>query len=83
MTTELPKTMTLPDGKVIPVFPFQAGTELSPEAAALQKSAERASKNAVQAAFAKGLPVTIGRDGKILRLYPDGHEEIVGEYAAQ
>ena len=83
MTTELPKTMTLPDGKVIPVFPFESGKATSSEAAALQKSAERASKNAVQAAFAKGLPVTVGRDGKIIRLYPDGREEIIGEYPAQ
>ena len=83
MTTELPKTMTLPDGKVIPIFPFESGKTPSREAAALQKSAERASKNAVRAAFAKGLPVTIGRNGKILRLYPDGHEEIIGEYPAQ
>lgn len=83
MTTELPKTVTLPDGKVIPVIPFESGKALSPEAAALQKSAERASQNAVQAAFSKGLPVTVGRDGKILRLYPDGREEIVGEYPVQ
>ena len=83
MTTEFPKTMTLPDGKVISVFPIGSGKALSPEAAALQKSAERASQNAVRAAFSKGLPVTVGRDGKILRLYPDGHEEVVGEYPVQ
>ena len=83
MSAEIPKIVTLPDGKEIPVSVIKSDAELSPEAASLQKSAEKASKNAVETAFSKGLSVTVGRDGKILRLYPDGREEIVGEYPVQ
>jgi hypothetical protein len=34
-------------------------------------------------AFAAGLPVSFIRDGKIVLLYADGHEEIVEDVAAK
>ena len=83
MPEELPKTVTLPDGQLVPVTKVGSHSEISPEVAVLQRAAERASWNAVQAAFSKGLPVTVGCDGKILRKYPDGREEVIGEYPVQ
>ena len=79
MDEKLPKTVTLPNGAVVPVKVADKD-DLPPEIRALVKSAARAGKNAVKKLHAKGIPASFGRDGKLIKLYPDGHEEVIGEY---
>jgi len=55
-------------------------TELDEEEKKLVACAKAASRDAVRAAFAAGLSITIGRDGKIIQVAPDGTETIIGEY---
>lgn len=76
--TALPDKITLADGTVLPVItPDKAEeTDISK---ALKQVASAMGKEAVEEAFKLGLPVTVGKGDKIIRLYPDGHEEIVGE----
>lgn len=59
---------------------YRFNTKLTPEEQKLADCAKEASRKAVQAAFAAGLSITIGRDGKLIRVDPDGTETIIGEY---
>jgi len=40
-------------------------------------SVNRAIEKQINETWAAGLPITIGRDGKIIKIYPDGTEEVV------
>jgi len=44
----------------------------------LAAAAAAASKAAVERTFAAGRPITIFRDGKLIQIYPDRHEEVIG-----
>lgn len=79
MDEKLPKTVMLPNGAVVPVKVADKD-HLPPEIQALMKSAARAGKNAIRNLHNKGIPASFGRDGKLIKLYPDGHEEVIGEY---
>ena len=54
-------------------------TELSDEEKKLAAAAEAASREAVQAAFAAGLSITVGKNGKLVEIAPDGTETILGD----
>lgn len=54
-------------------------TELSDEEKKLAAAAEAASREAVQAAFAAGLSITVGKNGKLIEIAPDGTETILGD----
>jgi len=54
-------------------------TELSNEEKKLVAAAEAASREAVQAAFAAGLSITVGKNGKLVKIAPDGTETIIGD----
>ena len=70
--------ITLPDGRLVKV---SYSTCSSTETEKLRKAAEETGRVAVKTAFAHGLPVTVGKDGNIVKIYPDGHEEIIGALA--
>lgn len=53
--------------------------ELSEEEKKLAECARAASRDAVKAAFAAGLSITIARGKQILRVAPDGTETVIGE----
>ena len=54
-------------------------TELSDEEKKLAAAAAAASHEAVQAAFAAGLSITVGKNGKLVEIAPDGTETIIGD----
>ena len=72
--------VTLPDGSIVPVIPAKT-VKMTPESERLRKSAEKAGANAAAKALAKGLSITIMRDGKLIRINPDNSEEIIGVQA--
>ena len=43
----------------------------------LAKSAREASRNAIKRLLEQGIPAVYGKGKDIVRLYPDGHEEII------
>jgi len=44
----------------------------------LAAAAAAASKAAVERTFAAGRPITVFRDGKLIQIYPDRHEVVIG-----
>lgn len=54
-------------------------TELSDEEKTLAAAAAAASRDAVRAAFAAGLPITVGKNGKLVEIAPDGTETVIGD----
>ena len=57
---------------------YRIVTELSDEEKKLAASALAASRDAVCAAFAAGLSITIAKGDKIVRVAPDGTETVIG-----
>ena len=49
------------------------------EAEMYAQVALKASREAVARTWAAGLPITILKDGKIVDVYPDGHEVVIEE----
>jgi len=45
----------------------------------LSQAARKAGEEAVKKAFAMNLPIPVWKDGRIMKKYPDGREEIVSE----
>ena len=43
----------------------------------LSKSAAEAGRDAIRRLHAAGVPAVFARDGKIIKSYPDGHEEVL------
>ena len=72
--------VTLPDGSIVPVIPAKTA-KMTPESERLRKSAEKAGANAAAKALAKGLSITIMKDGKLIRINPDKSEEVIGVQA--
>lgn len=54
-------------------------TEPNEEDKILAACAKAASQDAVRAAFAAGLSITIAKGDKIVRIAPDGTETVIGE----
>lgn len=73
------KEITLADGKVIHVRYATKAQRESSEISSLRHAAKVAGQTAVAKAFSKGLPITIGRNGKLIHVFPNGHETIIGE----
>ena len=68
--------ITLPNGEVVPVVPAKFAKETT-ETKRLRASAARAGAKAVANALAKGIPVTVMRDGVLIQINPDRTETIV------
>lgn len=77
MKTTNTKKVTLPNGEVIPVI-FSAESEHSAGTLLLRKVAAQAGARAVQEAFSHGVSVTVAKNGKIVKIHPDGTESIIG-----
>lgn len=56
---------------------YTIATELSPEAKVLAEAAKAASREAVAKAFADGLSIVVAKDGKLVRIAPDGTETVL------
>ena len=46
---------------------------------ALDGKLTHVSRQAIEGRLQMGLPLTVSRDGKILRIYPDGRQEVLEE----
>ena len=68
--------ITLPNGETVPVVSAEFARETA-EIKRLRASAARASANAVANALAKGIPVTIMRDGALIQINPDRTETVI------
>ena len=54
--------------------------ELSAEEKKLAECARAASRDAVKAAFAAGLSITVAKGRKIVEIAPDGTEKVIGDF---
>ena len=68
--------VTLPDGVTVPVVPAEFADETD-ETRRLRNSASKAGSRAAAEALAHGLPVTIMRDGVLVRINPDRSETVI------
>ena len=68
--------ITLPNGETVPVISAEFANETA-ETRRLRISAAKAGSNAVANALAKGIPVTIMRDGTLIQINPDRTETII------
>ena len=68
--------ITLPNGEIVPVVPAEFAKETA-ETQRLRASAAKAGANAVANALAKGIPVTIMRDGNLIQINPDHSETVL------
>lgn len=58
---------------------YVVNKELSDEEKKLAAAAEAASREAVRQAFAAGLSITVGENGKLVEIAPDGTKTILGD----
>ncbi|MBQ7208188.1 MAG: hypothetical protein IJS01_10365 [Lentisphaeria bacterium] len=72
--------VTLPNGVTVPVVPAEFARETA-ETRRLRDSAAKAGARAAAEALAKGIPVTIMRDGVLVRINPDRSETVIGAQA--
>ena len=56
---------------------YRVVSELTGEAKMLAEAAKAASREAVAQAFAAGLSIVVAKDGKLVRIAPDGTETIM------
>ena len=68
--------ITLPNGEVVPVVSAEFAKETA-EIKRLRASAAKAGANAVANALAKGIPVTVMRDGVLIQINPDRTETMI------
>ena len=68
--------ITLPNGEVVPVVSAEFAKETA-ETVRLRTSAAKAGANAVANALAKGIPVTIMRNGALIQINPDRTETVI------
>lgn len=68
--------ITLPNGEIIPVVSAEFAKETA-ETVRLRTSAAKAGANAVANALAKGIPVTIMRNGALIQINPDRTETVI------
>ena len=72
------KQITLPNGDTVPVVSAEFAKETA-ETKRLRASAAKAGAKAIADALAKGIPVTVMRDGNLIQINPDRTETIVEE----
>ena len=58
---------------------YRVVKELSAEAKMLAEAAKEASRAAVRQTFAAGLSIVVGKNGKLVRIAPDGTETVLGD----
>ncbi|MDD4804955.1 MAG: hypothetical protein PHN69_07425 [Candidatus Pacebacteria bacterium] len=45
----------------------------------LLDSINAAIRKQIEETWAAGRPITVGRDGKVIEIYPDGHEVVISD----
>ena len=70
------KQVTLPNGDVVPVVPVEYARETA-ATKRLRASAAKAGAQAAAQALAKGIPVTVMRDGVLIQINPDRTETAI------
>ena len=67
------------DGRIIEIAVLPENKDEWPEhLRKLEKAANAASENAIRKLHAAGIPTFFGQDGKLMKRYPDGRLEVVG-----
>ncbi len=74
------KQITLPNGEVVPVVSAEFAKD-TPETKRLRTSAARAGANAVAQTLAKGIPVTVMRNGVLVQINPDRTENVIEAFS--
>ena len=69
----------LPDGQIRTVTYLTDESEWPLEIRRLVNSAREAGRHAVQELLDSGIPAVFLEDGKIVKLFPDGHKEVIQE----
>ena len=77
MSEERITQVKMADGTVAPVKWLTEESQQPEEARKLAKSAREAGRAAVKRLLSKGIPVVFAEGKDIIRLYPDGHKEII------
>ena len=68
--------VTLPNGEKVPVRPVSMAPESS-ETLSLHSSAARAGAKAAAYALEHNVPITVMKDGKLIRINPDHTETVL------
>ena len=67
------------DGTLAPVEYQTEASQQSEEARKLSRSVWEAGQAAIKRLLSKGIPAVFVKGKDLIRLYPDGHEEIIKE----
>ena len=79
MTEERITHIRMADGTLAPVEYLTEEAQQPEYVRRLTKSAREASRAAIKRLLDKGIPAYYLKDGNLVRLNPDGHEEIIEE----
>lgn len=77
MTEKRLTHIRMADGTLAPVEYLTEEDQQPEYVRKLAKSAREASRNAIKRLLEQGIPAVYGKGKDIVRLYPDGHEEII------
>ncbi len=79
MSEEPIKYIKMADGTLAPVEYKTEESEQPEYVRRLAKAAWEAGQNAIKQLLAAGIPAVFMENGNLIRLYPDGHKEIIEE----
>ena len=79
MTEERSTHIMMDDGTIAPVEYLTEESQQPEYVRKLARSAREASRAAIRRLLAKGIPAVFVKGRDLIRLYPDGHEEVIKE----
>lgn len=79
MTEERITHIKMADGTIAPVEYLTEESQQPEYVRKLAKSAREASRAAIRRLLDKGIPAVFVKGRDLIRLYPDGHEEVIKE----
>lgn len=79
MSEEPIKNIKMADGTLAPVEYKTEESEQPEYVRRLSKAAWEAGQNAIKQLLSAGIPASFMENGNLIRLYPDGHKEIIEE----
>jgi hypothetical protein len=79
MTEERITHIKMADGTIAPVEYLTEESQQPEYVRKLARSAREASRAAIRRLLAKGIPAVFVKGRDLIRLYPDGHEEVIKE----
>ena len=79
MSEEPIKYIKMADGTLAKVEYLTEESEQPEYVRRLSKAAREAGRDAVRRLLAAGIPAVFMENGNLIRLYPDGHKEIIEE----